>query len=257
MSGRYTEIAKEQAARFRTADMASDADDILSGGLNRLGYARFIYGWSVGNFTTRISREISFRGTLSMSVMERYTKSNRPYVDQDFYAWQCGRQADMIPWGDPAILAAMNPAEQACDYWLVEAAGLRVGHSLPLRGIGDAGIGGIGICADPSITADMIGDHWRHVGGGVTMLVRAYHEELHRRLLRVEAALTPMEKAVLEHQLSGYGTKEIAEILGRSEKTIYGYLNAAAQKLDARTSEQALIKAYYIRAIGDRSNSAI
>ncbi|MBP7334920.1 helix-turn-helix transcriptional regulator [Niveispirillum sp.] len=255
MSVRYDDVAREHVKRLRSADTAVEADKIMQAALNRLGYGNYIYGWGVGNLKKRISREVSFRTTLSISFMERYLKTSQPFVDQDFYAWQCDRQTEVILWGDPAIHAIMNPMERACDGWLAESAGLCVGHTLPLAGFAGAGVGGIGICAHSSITQEKINDHWRNVGWGVNMLVRAYHEELHGRLLRAEVGLTPQEKTVLEHQLSGYGPKEIAQIIGRSEKAVYGYLRAATEKLGARTDGQALIRAYSIRAISDRSDA--
>ena len=68
--------------------------------------------------------------------------------------------------------------------------------------------------------------------------------------------LTPREREIFTLLIDNYSTKQIAEKLNVSEKTIRNHISNVILKLDAKGRTQALVKLLYIGELKIKANDS-
>lgn len=139
------------------------------------------------------------------------------------------------------------PACLVLDVHLPEVNGLEVqeqliadGACLPMVCIARCGkvsmcvrarqVGSVGFSIEPLLEADLVAA----VSQALGLAQRDWQERARVREIRSRLAqLTPRERQVLEHVVSGARNKQIAQALGISEVTVKAHRAQAMQKLDA------------------------
>lgn len=108
-----------------------------------------------------------------------------------------------------------------------------------------------------SVSSDQSGDDWSLLKISSTHELCIISNLLHEKVLpglslairRPWRALSPRERQCLEHIAVGLIPKQIAARLSISESSVRLYLHSARQKLDAKTSHQAVARASFCEMI--------
>jgi DNA-binding CsgD family transcriptional regulator len=205
---------------------------------------------SVFYLVTHSAKQLIEEGAEAASYFNcSHPDAYREYFDEQFLleddptAMHCMVAVTPFFWHDNSRLAHATDTQKTFMEESENLMGLNVGLTLPLR-FGLSGGGGMGLCADNSVSANEFEKIWASHSQQIIHICYTYDEVLRRQFPQaVIAQLSPQEREVLLRLAQGKKSQAIAAALTVSEHTVGSYLSRARNKLKARNNTQALIKA--------------
>lgn len=126
--------------------------------------------------------------------------------------------------------------------------GMDVGVSLVFHFAQERGTAGIGLAArwmDPSVFEE----RWLREREVVMEYIDRFEPLMRKKMVANRLKLSQRQQQVLAYSAAGFLVKEVAELLKVKEGTVYNYLEAARNALQASTTLEAVAKAYVYELI--------
>ncbi len=217
-------------------------DAMAAFGFDRLlyGYTRYRTGRRMGD-----PQDLVVLSNLPSAYM-------RPYIEEGLY--QSG----------PMVLWALEN-DGACSWsWLTETAaqggfspaelrtlefnrklGVTAGYTISFRSVSKRAKGGIGLCAQPSLSQEHVDGLWRQHGPTITVMNNVFHLKLLTLPYSGSRQLTPRQREVLQWVGDGKTAQDIGLLMGLTTATVEKHLRLAREALDVETTAQAVLKAAF------------
>lgn len=212
----------------------------------RYGIDHALYGFTHSVVTAKrrgVTRSIYFRHNYPSQYVEAVGKSR--FLDDDICTASIIFDHEPLLWSDADALAT---PEQKRRIELDEDFGMMVGASFALPFDEGRGVGGIGLCSRSRSEADFERG-WREQRGEMEFLVHCFDAVMRGPMVHRLFQLPPRERDVLAYTAAGLGAKEIAWHLGIETKSVSNALARARLSMDAKTTAEAVAKAYVYRLI--------
>lgn len=122
--------------------------------------------------------------------------------------------------------------------------GMNHGIAIPCRTRNPLALGGISLVADSTFTDESFSKHIEEILPQLEAVLESFHSLLHRpSLVPKNQQLSAREREVLVWLASGRRLDAVAHKMGTQVKTVEKQLENARQKLAARTTNQAIVRA--------------
>lgn len=210
------------------------------------GIDHVLYGFTHSVVTAKrlkVTRAINFRHNYPSEYVEAVGPDR--FLDDDACTEAIIYDHTSILWSSVDVLA--TPA-QARRIELDEAFGIAVGASFALPFDEGRGIGGVGLCTRSRSEADFARE-WGTRKAEIEFFVSCFDLAMRGPMVRSLFRLAPRERDVLAYTAGGLTAKEIAHHLGIGAKSVSNTLERARRSMDAKTTAEAVAKAYVYRLI--------